>query len=79
MDAMVEEYELVADTGMILRIDALELLTIGQTAAFADESLEEIRAATRLYVEALNEGLENVPAEGLAPHLLGELRGFPPP
>ncbi|WP_339106017.1 cobalamin-independent methionine synthase II family protein [Haloterrigena salinisoli] len=67
-DAMREEYELIAETGMTLQIDAPELLTIGQTAAYADESLEDIRDATRLHVEALNEALENVPAEQVRLH-----------
>ncbi|SEW30215.1 cobalamin-independent methionine synthase II family protein [Natrinema salifodinae] len=67
-DAMREEYELLAETGATLQIDAPELLTIGQTAAYADESLEDIKNATRLHVEALNEALENVPAEQVRLH-----------
>ncbi|QLC33688.1 methionine synthase [Halarchaeum sp. CBA1220] len=67
-DAMQEEYELVAETGMTLQIDAPELLTVGQTAAYADRSLEEIKDATRLHVEALNRALENVPAEQVRLH-----------
>ncbi|MDS0295486.1 methionine synthase [Halogeometricum luteum] len=67
-DAMAEEYELVADTGMTLQIDAPELLTVGQTAAYADESLEDIKGATRLHVEALNEALSNVPEEQVRLH-----------
>ncbi|ELY96329.1 cobalamin-independent methionine synthase II family protein [Natrialba taiwanensis] len=67
-DAMQKEYELIAETGMTLQLDAPELLTIGQTSAYADESLEEIRDATRLHVEALNKALENVPAEQVRLH-----------
>ncbi|ELZ24391.1 methionine synthase vitamin-B12 independent [Haloterrigena salina JCM 13891] len=67
-DAMAEEYELVAETGMTLQIDAPELLTIGQTAAYADEPLEEIREATRLHVEALNEALAGIPEEQVRLH-----------
>ncbi|WP_423747006.1 cobalamin-independent methionine synthase II family protein (plasmid) [Haladaptatus sp. SPP-AMP-3] len=67
-DAMAEEYELVADAGMTLQIDAPELLTVGHTAAYADEPLEEVKAATRLHVEALNEALSNVPAEQVRLH-----------
>ncbi|WP_435098564.1 methionine synthase [Halarchaeum sp. P4] len=67
-DAMQEEYELIAETGTTLQIDAPELLTVGQTAAYADESLEDIKQATRLHVEALNEALENVPAEQVRLH-----------
>ncbi|WP_122090009.1 cobalamin-independent methionine synthase II family protein, partial [Halalkalicoccus subterraneus] len=67
-DAMAEEYEIVADAGISLQIDAPELLTVGQTAAYADESLEEIKGATRLHVEALNEALSNVPEEQVRLH-----------
>ncbi|ELZ27357.1 methionine synthase vitamin-B12 independent [Halogeometricum pallidum JCM 14848] len=67
-DAMAEEYELVADTGMTLQIDAPELLTVGQTAAYADESLEDVKGATRLHVEALNEALSSVPEEQVRLH-----------
>jgi len=67
-DAMAEEYELVADAGLTLQIDAPELLTIGHTAAYADAPLEEITEATRLHVQALNEALSNVPAEQVRLH-----------
>jgi len=67
-DAMAEEYELVADAGLTLQIDAPELLTIGHTAAYADAPLEEIKAATSLHVQALNEALSNVPAEQVRLH-----------
>ncbi|RRJ31442.1 cobalamin-independent methionine synthase II family protein [Halocatena pleomorpha] len=67
-DAMAEEYELIAETGLTLQIDAPELLTIGQTAAYADESREQIKDATRLHVEALNKALENVPPEQVRLH-----------
>ena len=67
-EAMREEYELVAETGATLQIDAPELLTVGQTAAYADESPEEVKEATRLHVEALNEALRNVPEERVRLH-----------
>ena len=67
-DAMAEEYELVADAGLTLQIDAPELLTVGHTAAYADAPLEEITEATRLHVQALNEALSNVPAEQVRLH-----------
>ncbi|KZN23251.1 methionine synthase [Haladaptatus sp. R4] len=67
-DAMAEEYELVVETGMTLQIDAPELLTVGQTSAYAGESLEDIKGATRLHVEALNEALSNVPEEQVRLH-----------
>ena len=67
-DAMAEEYELVAESGMTLQIDAPELLTVGHTAAYADEPLEAVKAATRLHVEALNEALSNVPSDQVRLH-----------
>ncbi|MDJ1434703.1 cobalamin-independent methionine synthase II family protein [Halostagnicola sp. A-GB9-2] len=67
-DAMADEYELVAETGMTIQIDAPELLTVGQTSAFADEPIEDIKNATNLHVKALNKALENVPAEQVRLH-----------
>ncbi|GAB3326978.1 methionine synthase [Haloplanus rallus] len=67
-DAMAEEYELVAESGMTLQIDAPELLTVGHTAAYADEPLETVKEATRLHVEALNEALSNVPSDQVRLH-----------
>ncbi|TKX80630.1 cobalamin-independent methionine synthase II family protein [Halorubrum sp. SD626R] len=67
-DAMAEEYEIVADAGFTLQIDAPELLTVGHTAAYADEPLEEVQGATRLHVQALNEALSGIPAERVRLH-----------
>ena len=67
-EAMKTEYELVADAGLTLQIDAPELLTVGHTAAYADEPLDAAKDATRLHVEALNEALANVPAEQVRLH-----------
>ncbi|WP_123624553.1 cobalamin-independent methionine synthase II family protein [Halorubrum sp. CSM-61] len=67
-DAMAEEYEIVADAGFTLQIDAPELLTIGHTAAYADEPLDEVKGATRLHVRALNEALSGIPAEQVRLH-----------
>ncbi|GGL53207.1 cobalamin-independent methionine synthase II family protein [Halocalculus aciditolerans] len=67
-DAMQEEYELIADAGLTLQIDAPELLTTAQTAAMADEPLEKVKGVTELHVEALNEALSNVPAEQVRLH-----------
>ncbi|RLM64096.1 cobalamin-independent methionine synthase II family protein [Halorubrum sp. Atlit-26R] len=67
-EAMKTEYEIIADAGLTLQIDAPELLTVGHTAAYADEPLEAAKDATRLHVEALNEALANVPAEQVRLH-----------
>jgi 5-methyltetrahydropteroyltriglutamate--homocysteine methyltransferase len=67
-DAMAEEYEIVADAGLTLQIDAPELLTAGQTEALADAPIEDVKQVTRRNVEALNGALENVPAEQVRLH-----------
>ncbi|WP_144797880.1 cobalamin-independent methionine synthase II family protein [Halorubrum depositum] len=67
-DAMAEEYETVADAGFTLQIDAPELLTVGHTAAYADEPLEEVKGATRLHVQAINEALSGIPEERVRLH-----------
>ncbi|RJT05318.1 cobalamin-independent methionine synthase II family protein [Halococcus sp. IIIV-5B] len=67
-DAMQAEYEIVADAGLTLQIDAPELLTAGQTEALADASIEDVKQVTRRNVEALNGALENVPAEQVRLH-----------
>ncbi|AHG02136.1 methionine synthase (plasmid) [Halostagnicola larsenii XH-48] len=67
-DAMSEEYELVAETGMTLQIDAPEFLTVGHTPTYADKPLEDVKGAVRLHVEALNEALSNVPEEQVRIH-----------
>ncbi|TKX74782.1 methionine synthase [Halorubrum sp. GN11_10-6_MGM] len=67
-EAMRTEYELVADAGLTIQIDAPELLTVGHTAAYADEPLDAAKDATRLHVQALNEALANVPAEQVRLH-----------
>ncbi|OIB58051.1 cobalamin-independent methionine synthase II family protein [Natrialba sp. SSL1] len=67
-EAMAEEYEIFAENGLTIQIDAPEFLTAGHTAAFADAPIDEVKDVTRLHVEALNEALENVPAEQVRLH-----------
>ncbi len=66
-DAMSDEYELIAETGATLQIDAPELLAAGH-ADYADHTTEEFKGVTALHVEALNSALENVPAEQVRLH-----------
>jgi len=66
-DALKEEYELIADTGAVLQLDAPELLATGHRG-FDDEPFEKLRAVVRLHVEALNEAVENIPAEQIRLH-----------
>ncbi|MFB6078340.1 MAG: methionine synthase [Halarchaeum sp.] len=67
-DAMQEEYEIIADAGFTLQIDAPELLTAGQAEALRDAPIEDIKRITRRNVEALNGALENIPAEQVRLH-----------
>ncbi|MFW5911301.1 MAG: methionine synthase [Halolamina sp.] len=67
-DAMAEEYELFAETGATIQIDAPDLLATGHTHLFADHSVEEFRDIVELHVEALNEALSGVPEEQVRLH-----------
>ncbi len=66
-DAMREEYELVAETGATLQLDAPELLASGHRGP-QDKSVEALRRLVRLHVEALNEAVADIPAEQLRLH-----------
>jgi 5-methyltetrahydropteroyltriglutamate--homocysteine methyltransferase len=66
-EAIREEYELIAETGATIQIDAPEFLAAGHSV-FADSPIEEFKAATRLHVDALNEALRNVPASQVRLH-----------
>ena len=59
-DALATEYELVAETGATLQIDAPDLLA-GFTLTYKDESVSEFRERVQTYVEALNRAVRNVP------------------
>ena len=67
-DAMAEEYELFAETGATLQIDAPDLLATGHSHLFADDSVEEFREVVELHVDALNEALSGIPEEQVRLH-----------
>lgn len=66
-DALRTEYELIADHGFQLQIDAPELLA-GFTITYKDASTDEFREHVRTYVEAINEALVAVPKEAVRLH-----------
>ena len=66
-DALKTEYELIAETGAILQIDAPDLLA-GFTLTYKDDSVADYRERARTHVEALNEAVSNVPDEQIRLH-----------
>jgi len=66
-DALATEYELVAETGATLQVDAPDLLA-GFTLTYRDDSLAEFRDRVRTYVEALNRAVAGVPDEQIRLH-----------
>ncbi|MBP1986535.1 cobalamin-independent methionine synthase II family protein [Halolamina salifodinae] len=67
-DAMAEEYQLYADTGATIQIDAPDLLATGHSHLFADNSVEEFRGIVEMHVDALNEALSGIPEEQVRLH-----------
>ena len=65
--ALRTEYELIAETGAILQIDAPDLLA-GFTLTYKDDSVADFRERARTHVEALNEAVANVPDEQIRLH-----------
>lgn len=66
-EAMQTEYELIADAGYTLQIDAPDLLG-GRHLKFKDYSETEFVEILRSHVAALNDALENVPADQVRLH-----------
>jgi Methionine synthase II (cobalamin-independent) len=66
-DALATEYELVAETGAILQIDAPDLLA-GFTLTYKNESVGAFRERVQTYVEALNRAVAGVPDEQIRLH-----------
>ena len=67
-EAMRQEYETVANAGIVLQIDCPDL-AMGRHIQYADLSLAEFRKKARLHVEVLNHALANIPPEQLRMHL----------
>ncbi len=66
-DAIRSEYELIAETGATLQIDAPDLLG-GRHLKFKDESDEAFVDIVDTHIDALNRALENVPREQVRIH-----------
>lgn len=66
-DALATEYELVAETGATLQVDAPDLLA-GFTLTYKDESVSAFRERVTTYIEALNRAVANVPDEQIRLH-----------
>jgi 5-methyltetrahydropteroyltriglutamate--homocysteine methyltransferase len=67
-EAMRQEYETVANAGLVLQIDCPDL-GMGRHIQFANLSLEQFRKRARMHVEALNHALVNIPSQRLRMHL----------
>jgi 5-methyltetrahydropteroyltriglutamate--homocysteine methyltransferase len=67
-EAMRDEYEAVANAGIVLQIDCPDL-AMGRHIQYADLDLAEFRKRIRAHVEALNHALRNIPPEQLRMHL----------
>ena len=67
-DAMRDEYETVAQAGLVLQIDCPDL-GMGRHIQYADLDLKEFRKRIALHIEALNHATRNIPVEQLRMHL----------
>jgi 5-methyltetrahydropteroyltriglutamate--homocysteine methyltransferase len=67
-EAMRQEYETIAEAGLIVQIDCPDL-AMGRHIQYAQLSLGEFRKKARLHVEALNHALQNIPEDRLRLHL----------
>jgi 5-methyltetrahydropteroyltriglutamate--homocysteine methyltransferase len=67
-EAMRQEYEAVAQAGLVLQIDCPDL-AMGRHIQYASLSVEEFRKKARLHIEALNHALARVPPDQARIHL----------
>jgi 5-methyltetrahydropteroyltriglutamate--homocysteine methyltransferase len=67
-DAMRDEYETIAQAGIVLQIDCPDL-GMGRHIQYAGLSLAEFRKKAELHVEVLNHALRNIAPEQLRMHL----------
>src|SRR5215831_6143524 len=67
-EAMRQEYETVAEAGLILQIDCPDL-AMGRHIQYAQLGVGEFLKKARLHIEALNHALQNISAEQLRLHL----------
>src|SRR3954467_1002392 len=67
-EAMRQEYEAVANAGIVLQIDCPDL-AMGRHIQYADLSLADFRKRAGMHVQALNHALTNIAPEQLRMHL----------
>jgi 5-methyltetrahydropteroyltriglutamate--homocysteine methyltransferase len=67
-EAMRNEYETIASSGVVLQIDCPDL-GMGRHIQYASLSLPDWRKKAELHVEALNHAVANIPADRLRMHL----------
>jgi 5-methyltetrahydropteroyltriglutamate--homocysteine methyltransferase len=67
-EAMRQEYEAVANAGIVLQIDCPDL-AMGRHIQYADLSLADFRKRAGMHVQALNHALANIAPERLRMHL----------
>lgn len=67
-NAMREEYEMIANSGLLLQLDCPDL-AMGRHSRFKNLSDEEFLRYAELQVEALNHALANVPADRVRMHV----------
>jgi 5-methyltetrahydropteroyltriglutamate--homocysteine methyltransferase len=67
-DAMREEYQAIANAGLVLQIDAPDH-AMDRHVSFRHRSLEEFRKMQAVRVEALNHALEGIPEEQIRYHV----------
>ena len=67
-EAMRTEYETIADSGLILQIDAPDL-GLGRHTLYAELDDAAFIAKAELHVEALNHALRNIPANRIRLHI----------
>ena len=65
---MREEYETIAEAGLVLQIDCPDL-AMGRHIQYASLTVPEFRKRAAMHIEALNHALRNIPPEQLRMHL----------
>jgi|TARA_B110000263_G_scaffold239669_1_gene242099 5-methyltetrahydropteroyltriglutamate--homocysteine methyltransferase len=67
-EAMKVEYEGIAKAGFLIQIDSPDL-ALGRHVLFKDKTDGEFVSIVELHIEALNQALENIPAQQLRLHV----------
>ncbi len=67
-EGMRAEYEEIVNSGLLLQLDCPDL-AMGRHSRFKDMTEEEFLRAAEIQVEAINHGLQNVPADRVRMHV----------